>query len=220
MEKGKTWSVVLLLLALGAPLRCGGAETKLTLLTGYNAGFAVQLGGAVSRFAEGFPFTARLALGYTMNQPGDALQARKIFINDATNGTPEKRGRVWDIRFDLLYPLSTTISVLGGVRYNAFTGNFRFVGGNEDFDVTSKLWGLGLGLEGQFRMGSRVDLVVSPGLDYFFPATLSGHDTAYNPRGEDINPRKDYTFRDADRAINQPKWVPRVMVGLAFRLGR
>ncbi len=161
-----------------------------------------------------------MAIAYTLSQPGEALQARRIFINDATNGTPEKKGRVWDFRIDLLYSLSRTVSVLGGVRYSAFTGNFRFVGGNEDFDVTSKQWGLGLGLEGQFRMGSRVDLVVSPGLDFYLPALLSGHDTSYSPSGENVNPRKEYTYKDADRAINQPRWVPRMMAGLVYRFGR
>lgn len=220
MEKGKALGLLLFILTLIPPPPCTATETTFSLLTGYNSGFAIQAGGTAYGFAQGFPFGVRFAVGYTLSQPGNALQARKIFINDATNGTPEKRGRVWDYRIDLLYPLSRTISVLGGVRFSAFTGNFRFVGGNEDFDVTSKQWGFGLGLEGEFRMNSRIDLVVSPSLDFYIPATLTGHDTSYSPGGENLNPRKDYAYKDADRAINQPKWVPRMMVGLAYRFGR
>ena len=32
--------------------------------------------------------------------------------------------------------------VFAGPRYGSFTGNFKFIGGNEDFDVTSSHWGL------------------------------------------------------------------------------
>jgi len=220
MGKGKILGPTVLLLLLLNPSLVSGADYAFSLLTGYNSGYGLQAGATFSRFAEGFPFSVHAAFGYTFSQPGNALDARKIFINDATNGTPEKSGRVWDVRMDLLYPLSGTLSVAGGFRYSAFTGNFRFVGGNEDFDVTSQEWGLGLGLEGHFRMGSRIDLVVSPGLDFYFPATLTGHDTSYSPNNENINPRRDFTYKDADKAIHQPKWVPRAMVGLAYRFGR
>jgi hypothetical protein len=220
MGKGKLLGTIVGLFILVNPPFVTGTEYAFSLLTGYNSGYGFQAGATVSRFAEGFPFSARLALGYTINQPGHALDARKIFINDATNGTPEKSGHAWDFRLDLLYPLSKTISLVSGVRHSVFAGNFRFVGGNEDFNVTSQQWGLGLGLEGHFRMSSRIDLVVSPGLDFYFPATLTGHDTSYSPGGENVNPRHDFTYEDADKAINQPKWVPRMMAGLAYRFGR
>jgi hypothetical protein len=42
--------------------------------------------------------TTRLA--YTNMNPGNPADARKIFINDATNGDPEKSGWMWDVRFD------------------------------------------------------------------------------------------------------------------------
>ncbi len=196
------------------------AEFTAAFLTGYNGGLGFQLNAIVSQFAEGFPFKAKFGLGYTSTQPGDALRARHLFINDATNGTPEKKGRVWDFRLDVLYALTTELYVCGGVRYSAFTGNFRFVGGNEDFNVTTNQWGIGLGLEGYFRMSSKIDLVISPGIDYFFPGALRGHDTSYSPDGENVNPRYDFSYADADRAIHQPKLVPRFLAGLAFRFGR
>ena len=99
-------------------------------------------------------------MGHTRLDPGIAADARKIFINDATNGTPEKSGWMWDLRMDFLYRLR----ILGlqdayayaGVRYSMFTGNFKYIGGNEDFDVTSNQWGWGAGVKASFPMGKIV----------------------------------------------------------------
>ena len=58
-----------------------------------------------------------------------------------------------------------------------------------------------------------LDLIFSTGFDYYLNSTIEGHDTAYNSDGTAINGRNDYTYSDADQAINQPKIVPRAMVG-------
>jgi hypothetical protein len=86
--------VILILPALlfASPGTARAAEFSGAFLTGYNGGLGFQLNAIVSQFAEGFPFKAKFALGYTSTQPGDALRARQLFINDATNGTPEKKG--------------------------------------------------------------------------------------------------------------------------------
>jgi hypothetical protein len=198
----------------------GGSDFSAGLLTGYNNGLGFQLFGSVSNFAQDFPFMARFGLGYTAVEPGDGPRARKIFINDATNGVPQKKGWVWDYRLDLLYRIFRHTSLSAGVRYSQFTGNFVFVGGNEDFDVRSDTWGLGVGLESRFRMSSKIDLVIGPGVDYYFPNSISGHDTAYGPGGENVNPRKGYGYADADSAIGQPKWVFRFMAGVSYSFGR
>jgi len=188
---------------------------------GYYSGFGIEFSGTFSNFARGFPLAARVTLGWASVDPGSAVDARRIFINDATNGAPEKSGRVWDLRIDGLYRLNddatTPFFLVFGPRYSDFNGNFRFVGGNEDFNIGSSQWGLGLGLEGQFGMGRSGMLVIGGGVDYFFEGTLSGHDTAYSPSGEDSNPRSRYTYADADAAINQPRWMPRLMVGYGYR---
>lgn len=205
-----------LFLAAGA---AAAADFTAGLLAGYNGGAGFQVCGSVSRFAEGFPCSARFGLGYTSIEPGNAPLARKIFINDATNGTPEKKGWFWDFRLDLLLALSRHTALVTGLRHSRFTGNFAFIGGNEDFDVRSNSWGLGAGLEGRFPMSSKLDLMVGPGVDYYFPDALSGHDTLYGPGGESVNPRKGYGYADADKAIRQRKWVFRVMAGLSYRFG-
>jgi len=98
-----------------------------------------------------------------------------------------------------------------------FTGNFKFVGGDEDFDVRSNHWGVGGGLEAFFPMGARIDPMLTAGVEHFFSSTLTAHDTAYNPDGDDVNPREDYTYGDADAAVAQPKLAPNLKLGFSYR---
>jgi hypothetical protein len=199
------------------------ADFRAGFQIGYTGGVGAEVNAAVSDFAEGFPMALRFAIGYTSREPGKAADARRIFINDATNGTPEENGWFWDYRFDLMYRFALRsvdkLFVVGGVRYAQFTSNFKFIGGNEDFDVTSNQWGIGLGLEGYFDISSRLEFMVGGGFDYFFDSTLKGHDTEYNPDGDHVNPRNDYTYDDANDAINQPTFIGRALIGLSYRFG-
>jgi hypothetical protein len=141
-------------------------------------------------------------------------------VSPADSRYPPEHGTNWEFKLDFLYPVglmrSANTHFFGGVRHSSFTGNFKFVGGNEDFDVTSSQWGLGAGLEGYFGMSRRFDLVVAGGVDYYFRSTLQGHDTAYSPDDDNVNPREDFTYADADAAISQPKLKPLVMMGFAY----
>jgi hypothetical protein len=63
------------------------------------------------------------------------------------------------------------------------------------------------------------------GLDYYIPSTLHGHDTAYSPDNDNVNPRNDnenddepFTYKDANEAINQPGLMPYAMIGLTLNL--
>ncbi len=198
-----------------------GALFSAGLVTGYNSGFGVQAFGVASNFAEGFPLQARLGLGLTSVDAGSPPDARRVFINNATNGIPEERGQTLDVTLDVGYPVNLfsmkRAFLVGGLRYARFKGNFKYVGGNEDFDVKSSHWGLGAALQSYFAMGGRFDLVFDAGLDYYFSSTLTGHDTAYSPDGTAVNPREDYTYSDADAAIGQPKFRPTLMVGVNYR---
>lgn len=211
-----------LLLTLSAMAQTGiGADFSAGFMTGYKGGFTMRLTGGIEKFAAGFPLGVEAGVGYTWMDPGIPMDARHVFINDNTNGTPEEAGYAWDIRLDFLYDLNllkaSKTLLFAGVRGSFFTGNFNFVGGNEDFDVTTEQVGLGAGLKGAFAMGRNVDLVISVGADYFFPATLSGHDTSYGPDGEDVNPREGYDYDSADAAVNQPKFQPSILVGVGYR---
>ena len=199
------------------------------IITGYNRGYGIQANFTVHKPAQNFPLELRFGLGYNIMEPGNALDARRIFINNNTNGIPEKKGHAFDYRLDFLLPYSIFkvkhSYIVFGPRYSSFLANFNFVGGNEDFDVKSKQWGIGLGAESHFKMATKIDLVVSAGIDYYFPSTLSGHDTSYSPDDQNINTRNDnenndepFTYSDADAAINQPKIMPRLMIGINYRL--
>ena len=190
------------------------------LQIGYYNGFSIAANAKIANFAENFPLQAKLGIGYTSTSGGDALDARKIFINNNTNGVPEESGDFFDFRFDFMYNINLLSTkrtfIVFGPRYTTFTAFFNYIGGNEEFEVTSNQWGIGLGIESYFRMSSKFDLVLHAGYDYFFPSELHGHDTTYSPDDNNVNPREDYKYADADDAINQPKHLLRLMIGFNY----
>lgn len=188
------------------------------LVFGYNGGFGGQLNFTMTSYQSGFPLSLRFGLGYTTTDPGIPADARKIFINDATNGTPEENGYIWDLRLDLLIPFNFLYksNIYAGARYSMFTANFDFVGGNEVFDINSNQFGLGGGVETQFLIVPNLFLVIGGGADYFFKSTIYGHDTSYSPDGDDVNPREGYSYDDADNAVNQPTIEGRFMIGINY----
>jgi hypothetical protein len=196
------------------------AEFSGSVMIGFNGGPGFKVGGMVSGFARGFPLSIGLTVGHTRMDPGDPLRARRIFINDNTNGTPEESGLAWDLRLDFLYRVPFAgledLSLLAGVRRSMFIGDFVYVGGNEDFEVTSNQWGLGLGARARFPISGNVGFLVSAGCDYYFKSVLEGHDTAYTPENENVNDREGYTYSDADDAIHQPGFAPVGMIGLSI----
>jgi len=224
MNTSRIFTVLLAMTALSCTTwTADAARVSLGIQAGLRAGIGVEGNAMVKDFAEGFPMALRLAAGYSRREAGKADDARRIFINDNTGGTPEEKAWLWDLRLDFMYDFgwssSADIYVTGGVRYSMFTANFKFVDGNEDFDVTSNQWGLGAGLEGYFNITQKLQFVVSGGVDYYFPSTLKGHDTEYNPDGDHVNPRNDYTYDDADAAVNQLSWEARALIGLSYWFG-
>jgi hypothetical protein len=208
---------VLLFILLGN-LQAIGYEAGLEV--GYKGGPGFQLNGLLSNFADELPVLIQGGIAYNRINPGNAADARRIFINNATNGDPQKSGRIWDFHLDFLYRVNwfslSRAYVFAGTRYSMFKGNFKYIGGNEDFDITSDQWGFGTGLKTFFRMNRKMDFVLTGGLDYYLSNTLSGHDTSYSPDGEHVNAREDYGFNEADNAINQPKFQFRIMMGINY----
>ena len=196
-------------------------ETRLGFSLGADAGLGGEMSLTFDRFAEGLPAAARIAVGYRSLSPGDPLAARHVFINNNTNGTPTKTGRRWDYRLDAVWQpdLARNLWVACGPRYSSFTGEFDFVGGNEFFAVHTHQWGLGASAESRFPVGWRALLVLGAGLDFYTRATLQGHDTSYSPDGSAVNPHEVYTYADADAAINQPRWAPRLTMGVEYPFG-
>jgi hypothetical protein len=208
----------------GEPLKFSGS-----ISAGYNRGFVVHADIATVNLAKESSFRLRFGAGYTVLNPGNALDARRIFINNNTNGTPEKKGGSFDIRIDFMLPrivfgISPSYLVVGP-RFSTFKGDFKYVGGNEDFEVRSHQWGIGAGFENYFKMTSKFNLVISYGLDFYAPSTLTGHDTSYSPDNDNVNPARDnkngdvlFRYGDANRAIRQPFIMPHIMLGINFGL--
>jgi hypothetical protein len=200
-----------------------------SIVTGYNRGFGIQTNITASDFSKNFPISLRLGVGLSLLNPGNAADARRIFINNATNGVPEKNGRSFDFRLDFMFPKTifgnSNSYVVVGPRYSTFRGHFDYIDGNEVFDVTSQQWGVGLGLENHFKMTQKLSLFLTYGVDCYLPSTLTGHDTSYSPDNDNINPEENnqndnnpFNYKDANKAIYQPFIMPRVMIGLNINL--
>lgn len=203
-----------------APALFAHPKVSAGFLLGYTDDIGGNVYGTISNFSYDVPLSIRFSLGYTITDPGKPLAARKVFINDATNGTPEESGNIWEFRMDFVYPLRLIpllkTNILIGPRYSMFTANFKFIGGNEFFDITADQWGVGAGLETHLGISPSLSFVLSGGFDYYFQSELVGHDTAYSPDGQNVNPRQGYSYQDADDAVNQPKYELRIMGGLNF----
>jgi hypothetical protein len=201
----------------------------LGIVTGYNRGFGVATNLTASNFGPSFPVKLRLGLGFTLLDPGNAADARRIFINNATNGVPEKNGRSFDLRLDFMFPKTifgnSNSYVAIGPRFSTFRGHFDYVDGNEVFDVTSSQWGLGIEFENNFKLTQKLSLFLTYGVDGYLPSTLTGHDTSYSPNNDNVNAEENnqnndapFRYKDANKAIRQPFIMPRVMIGLNFNL--
>jgi hypothetical protein len=219
--------VVMVAMTYGQDMGNGSSKVTAGILTGYNRGYGLQAN--LTLHNKELPFELRIGAGYAFLNPGNAADARRIFINNATNGTPEKSGRSIDYRFDFLIPKSifglSHSYLIVGPRGSSFKGNFTYVGGNEEFDVISHQWGAGGGMESHFKMAQNLNLVVAAGLDFYLPGTIHGHDTSYSPDNDNVNPRNDnenndvpFTYKDADKAIAQPRFMPFAMIGLTLNL--
>lgn len=224
MHKQLFFTILLLLILPGLFSDIRAADFQGALSVGHDGGTGMTASVTLNHFAVGFPFAVRVGLGYSFSNPGDALAARKIFINNNQGGTIKKSGLTYRSLLDFLYPLKwkklPNTYLFFGVRYVRFKANFRYIGNNEDFDVNSNHWGWGIGAQTGFPVSKKIDFVVNTGADYFLGGTLIGHDTSYSPNGESVNPREDYNYQDADRAINQPKLNLRLMLGLSYRFGK
>lgn len=197
------------------------------VFVGAQAGAVGGIGGdvylEVADFAQGLPLDLRVGIEYQGRDAGDPLAARRVFINDNTNGTPESSASAWGGRLDLLWTfdaLSENLVLFGGPRWASFTSTFDYIGGNENFDVVSTHWGWGVGLEGRYPMSASTSFVLGGGADWYLGSELDGHDTIYSPDLDPVNGRNDYTYDDADEAIHQPSLEWRLQLGVQYRLGR
>jgi len=213
------WMIMVCLLST---LPATAAEFSAGFELGHAAGTGGQLQLGVADFAVGFPGSLRVSGSFAARDAGDPLAARHVFINDNTNGTPDETAAISVFSLDLVLPFTTfagrPVQLYGGPRHARFKGTYEFIGGNEIFDIVSNEWGWGLGLESAFPMGTRAEMLLSAGVDYYLDGEIFGHDTGYLPDGTDINGRDDYTYEDAENAVNGAGIEPRLLLGVRWRL--
>jgi hypothetical protein len=210
---------------LAAPWICASPARAVDLgasgMIGYQQGFGIRATGDASHLVTGLPLGLSFSVAYVMMNPGDPVAARSIFINDATDGTPESSGQSWTLGLNLVWNLRVPgvegFGILLGPRFSAFSGRFRYVGGNEDFTVTTNEWGVGTGAQCSIPVSRHWGIALSAGFDWYPSATLYGHDTSYASSGTIVNGRANYTWASANEAVNQPQFVPSILVGVAWR---
>lgn len=211
-------------LAAGATAPTGGPHRSAAVELGATTGLGARADFTLHDITRDLPLSLRVGVGYAGRDAGDPLAARRVFINNNTNGTPDESGHSWQLRMDLVRPVghlgNAPLNLGFGVRKAFFTGTFDYIGGNENFDVTCRPWGVGFAFDTAFAVGRTSQMTFAAGLDRYFGATMEGHDTAYSPDGTAINQQEEYAWADADEAINQPKWELTAVMGLRWHLGR
>jgi hypothetical protein len=196
------------------------ADLGVTGLLGYQQGFGIRATGEAADLVAGAPIGLTLSVAYVLMDPGNPDAARSVFINDATNGTPETSGHAWTLGLNAVWYLRVPgverFGLVLGPRFTTFSGRFHYVGGNEDFYVTTDEWGVGTGAQCSVPLSPHWGLAVSVGFDWYPAASLYGHDTSYSTGGTIVNGKHAYTWADANAAVNQPEFVPSLMIGVSW----
>jgi hypothetical protein len=223
----KIWFLLSFLLFISTSLnaRTGKPEIWVGLGTGYMNGIGGEVQVSLLKLSPAFPIGIHFSAGYYHQEdPGVAVDARKIFINDTTTGNDNIIEYGYNVSFllEFSYPIlkKNNLHLLGyvGASHVRHLANFDYVGGNEKFDVTTNPWGLSGGVRLGFFLTPTVLLSINGGVEFLFLDTISAHGNFYNPDGEDDNPRNDYTYDDADAAIYQPFVSPKIKIELLFKL--
>lgn len=194
---------------------------------GYYGDTGVSIALRLEENSRDFPFFVQARGGYIyQTDPGNATDARQIFINDNTGGNIEKYGESYLIALDLGWKWKTfeKISIeftLSGL-WNYYSANYSFIGNNEAFTVTTKPFGLGAGAALRLPLSdSRTSLLIKGGVEYFPKAQLNAHGTYYyTPEGKDDRPRNDFTYEDADAAVNQPGFRGLIQIAFLYTIGK
>ena len=213
-----------LLMLLLSPVSLFALDLSQELAIGYYDDLGITLGLRVED--PGFPVFAQGRIGTTYQMdPGNAEEARLIFINGNQGGSVEEYGQSYFFALDLgwkaLSRKSMQLELVASGLVNRYNANFAYIGDNEDFTVKTTAFGFGVG--GNMRIlfsGRQSALVVKCGIEYFPKTKFEAHGTYYyTPDDEDSNPREDYTYDDADEAVNQPRFRPYVMLGIIYPIG-
>lgn len=218
---------ILVLIIIMISVELNAVEFYEELAVGYCSDLAVTLGVRMEDSSSSFPLYLQVRGGAAYQfSPGNADDARKIFINDNTGGSVEEFGLSYmagiDVGWKVLTKDSLEVEIIASGLLNHYEAHFAFIGNNEAFTVKTTALGFGLGGGLRIRFSeNRSSLIVKGGLEFFPKTRIDAHGTFYyNPDGQDDNPRLDYTYEDADGSINQPFFRPYVMAGILFPVGK
>ena len=196
------------------------------LALGYYDDLGITLGLRMESENSQLPFYIQGRIGTTYQfEPGNAEDARKIFINDNQGGNIQEYGQSWLFAIDLGWRIHQKDDMLFEINasgiLNQYNAHFAFIGNNESFTVKTRALGIGLG--GNMKIGlsdSRSSLILKGGVEFFPKTRIDAHGSYfYTPDDTDDKPRNDYSYSDADDAINQPFFRPYLMVGILYPIG-
>lgn len=196
------------------------------LAVGYYDDLGITLGLRLEDEKSHFPVYIQGRLGITYQfDPGNAEDARKIFINDNQGGNIQEHGQSYLLALDLGWKILQKDSLqlelnVSGIM-NHYNAHFAFIGNNEAFIVRTTAMGIGLGGGMNLDISdSQTSLIIKGGVEYFPKSRIDAHGTYYyTPDGNDDKTRQDYGYSDADGSINQPVFRPYMMVGIIFPIG-
>lgn len=220
----------LILSNVGLQAQSPGVQTNyLNLRAAYANGIGGGIGWSFFQVSRDFPLALHLNFLYTRQiDSGNATEARAIFINDNQGGQVEKYGTNMIFSFDFSYPIfqqkGFQVQLFTGPRFSSYYGHFAFIGDNEEFEVSSKSWGLGAGVMLLIPLNRSLLLQIGSGVDYYRKSRLSGHgEFYYTPDDVDANPRTNgdgytYDYEDADAAVNQPRWEIIFQLSLSYKI--
>ena len=193
---------------------------------GYYGDTGVSIALRLEEESASFPFFIQARGGYIYQlDPGNATDARQIFINDNTGGNIEKFGESYLATLDLGWKwapedkLFVEFTLSGLLNY--YQAHYAFIGNNESFTVSTTPFGIGAGAALRLPFNnSGSSLLLKAGGEYFFKSQLDAHGTYYyTPDGQDARPRNDFTYEDADAAVNQPGWRGIVQLAYLYNIG-
>ena len=208
------------------PLSLCSLSVYQELAVGYYDDMGITLGLRLEDEKSHFPLYIQGRAGTTYQfEPGNAEDARKIFINDNQGGNIQEYGQSYMLALDIGWMMvqkdSMQLELNASGILNHYKAHFAFIGNNEAFTV--KTTALGIGVGGAMKLdlsGSNSSLILKGGIEYFPKTRIDSHGTYYyTPDGNDDNPRQDYSYEDADESINQPVLRPYVMLGIIFPIG-
>ena len=197
-----------------------------TVAAGWNVGLGLDVGSRTfDHFTRDLPLSARLGLGYHNADAGRSLRGpQHLHQRQHQRRSPRSSGRGLAAALRPAVPglqarrrtSCTPWSARAHARLQPPTSTTSAATRTSTSPATPGAWASASRATSPSRRPPT--FVLQAGFDWYGKAKLAGHDTAYLPSGDDVNPRNDYDWDDADAAIDQPRWEVVFSMGVRFGL--